>query len=270
MNKPQNTVYIAGVARSGTSWLGQVFNSSPEVVFRFQPLFAYEFKGRVNEESTREEYERLFADMALADTPFLTQSDKQASGEYPRFEKHGTPRTLVFKENRYQSVVGPMLRRVPTLKGIGITRHPCAVLNSWRKNAKEFPPGSDIRSEWRFGNCKNKGNEDYFGYYKWKEVAHLYLDLQDRFPDRFRSIRYEDAVRDPLAVIPELFAFCGIAYEEQTQRFLHESTQARADSYYSVYKDKSVADRWREELDPWIIEEIMDDLKGTRLEAFVR
>ena len=262
------TVALFGVARSGTSWLGQVFNSSPEVVFRFQPLFSYEFKGRVNENSTREEYERLFEEMVTADTPFLTQADKQASGEYPRFEKLAVPRTLVFKENRYQSVLEPMMRRVPSMTGIGIVRHPCGVLDSWSRNAKEFPLGSDIRKEWRFGNCKNIGNEDYFGYYKWKEVTHLYLDLQDKYPDRFRIVQYEDLVNDPMKSIPGLFDFCHITFEEQTRRFLQESGQVHTDSYYAVYKNKSVIDRWREMLDPGIIEEVLANLKGTRLERF--
>lgn len=264
-----NTIMIAGTARSGTSWLGQVFNSSPATVFRFQPLFAYEFKGRVNDDSTREDFERLFADMAAADTPFLTQRDKQESGEYPRFEKDRAPGTLVFKENRYQSTLAAMVRRVPTLTGIGIVRNPCAVINSWRKNPKEFPPGSVLRDEWRFGNCKNTGNEDYFGFHKWKEVAHLYLDLQEQYPDRFRTVRYEDLVRDPLNTIPDLFAFCRLPVHAQTLDFLSASAQAGNDSYYAVFKPASVADRWRSELDPYIVQEIEEELKGTRLGGFL-
>ncbi|MBL0126370.1 MAG: sulfotransferase domain-containing protein [Flavobacteriales bacterium] len=269
------TVALFGVARSGTSWLGQVFNSSPDVVFRFQPLFAFEFKGRVDEDSTRAEYERVFEDMAVADTPFLTQREKQESGIYPNFRKSAAPDTLVFKEARYQSVLEPMLRRVPGLKALGLVRDPRAVLNSWRKNAKEFPPGSDIMREWRFGNCKNSGSPDYFGYYKWKEVAHLYVDLEEQYPDRFRVLRYEDAVHDPLQVFPGLFSFCGIPYTQQTEDFLLESSKDRSsstsveDRYYSVFKDKSVVDKWRKELDPYIIEEIKADLRSTRLEQFL-
>ena len=49
---PDSITYLAGVARSGTSWLGQIFDSSPEVRYSFQPLFSYEFKNRVNENVT--------------------------------------------------------------------------------------------------------------------------------------------------------------------------------------------------------------------------
>lgn len=270
MKTPKQVVYIAGVARSGTSWVAQVVNSSPSVCFRFQPLFAYEFKRRVDEDSDRASYEALFRDMLNTSSPFLTQADKQNSGEYPKFEKNADLDILVFKENRYQSVLEPMMRRVPYLQAVGIVRHPCAVLNSWRHNAKEFPPGSEIRKEWRFGSCKNKGNEDYFGYYKWKEVANLYLDLRAKYHERFMLLRYEDAVHRPQETFPALFEFLGIPFDEPSRRFLEDSTTDRPGSYYSVYKDRRVADAWREELDPHIIDEIHADLAGTRLELFLR
>jgi len=269
MNELDKVVYVAGVARSGTSWIAQILNSHPDVCFRFQPLFAYEFKGRVNEDSSPDEYHQLFLDMYKNNSPFLTQADKRITGEYPQFEKYFNPKTLIFKENRYQSMLEPMLRRVPCLKAVGIVRHPCAVLNSWRKNSKEFPPGSEILRDWRFGNCKNKGNEDYFGYYKWKEVANMYLDLLEKYPDRFMLLRYEDVVYAPERTTSELFRFLGLSYDEDSKRFLRDSTTVHEESYYAVYKDKSVAEKWRSELAPYIVEEIYADLSGTRLEQFL-
>ena len=69
-------IYIGGVARSGTSWLGQVFNSSPKVKFQFQPLFSYEFKGKVNEDSNEVEYRKFYQDLFLINSDFLSQKDK--------------------------------------------------------------------------------------------------------------------------------------------------------------------------------------------------
>ena len=87
MNKPKTITYIAGVARSGTSWLGQLFNSSPQVRFSFQPLFAYEFKNRVTEDSSTEDFRSLIDDIYNTQSSFLNQEDKRDSGEYPIFEK---------------------------------------------------------------------------------------------------------------------------------------------------------------------------------------
>jgi hypothetical protein len=67
----ESIVTIAGVARSGTTWLGEILNSSPHVAYRFQPLFSYAFKDRVGVNSTREEYEAFLRELRRATTFFL-------------------------------------------------------------------------------------------------------------------------------------------------------------------------------------------------------
>jgi hypothetical protein len=267
----KKVIYIAGVARSGTSWLGQVFNSSPDVTFRFQPLFAYEFKNAVNEDSSAADFSQLFEQMVLNDSSFLVQEDKVLSGTYPDFEKNSTNSILAFKENRYQSVIEPMMRKVPYLYGVGLIRHPCAVLSSWMRNEKEFPKGADIEKEWRFGNCKNQGNEDYFGFYKWKEVANLYLDLAEKYPDRFIVQYYEGLLVDTNNKMQDLFKFVGLPWQSNTRDFVVDSGASHSDDYYSVYKNPVLlaSQPWREHLPANIVDEIYADLKGTRLARFL-
>ena len=69
------------------------------------------------------------------------QKDKIISDAYARNVESADEAMLAVKKNRYQSFIAPMLRKVPELRVIGLVRHPCAVLNSWRKNSKEFPEG---------------------------------------------------------------------------------------------------------------------------------
>jgi hypothetical protein len=269
MSKPETISYLAGVARSGTSWLGQIFDSSLEVRFSFQPLFSYEFKNRVNEDSTAGEFRHLLEDIYGTKSPFLIQEDKRKSGEYPVFEKASHTPHMVIKENRYQHVIEPMMRKCPEVKLVGIIRNPNAVINSWLKNPKEFPEGAVPLKEWRYGDCKNQGHEDFFGYYKWKEVSSLYLDLHEKWPDRVYVLRYEDLVDSPEEVVKDLFAFCSIGFSTQTRDFLHQSSNSHIDSPYSVFKDKKVVSQWKNELDPYVISEISHDLSGTRLERFI-
>lgn len=262
--------YIAGVARSGTSWLGQIFNSSPEIIFKFQPLFSYEFKNRINEDSTKEEFENLFKDMISLESDFLDQKDKLKSKDYPKFEKYNNINHLVFKENRYQNVIEPMMRKYENMKLIGIIRNPNACLNSWMKLPKEFPPGYDPLKEWRYGDCKNKGHEDFFGFYKWKEVSNLYLDLKDKWPNRVYLVRYEDLVNNSLEIAKNMFSFCDIQFTEQTKKFIISCNNKHSESPYSVFKNSDlVINQWKRELDPYIINEINANLKGTRLERFL-
>ena len=91
---------IHSVPRSGSSWLGQIFNSSPSVCFRFQPLFSYAFKDYLNKESTMEDILRFFEVIARSNDDFLLQKDKVYSGEYPCFDKKEQFSHIVYKEVR--------------------------------------------------------------------------------------------------------------------------------------------------------------------------
>ena len=63
MHTPERIISINGVPRSGTSWLGQIINSSPDVAFRFQPLFSYTHKGALREDSSVMEIMKFYGDI---------------------------------------------------------------------------------------------------------------------------------------------------------------------------------------------------------------
>jgi len=267
----KHVIVIAGVPRSGTSWIGEIIDSSPDVAYRFQPIFSYAFKDAVNEDSTKEDYEHFFDGIYESSDEFLLQTDKREAGLYPTFNKKDNPKCLAFKTCRYQYLLSKMLQYFENLKILGIIRHPCGVINSWLSNPKEFPQEADPRKEWRFGLCKNKGRpEEFFGFYKWKEVAHLYLDFRAKNPHRVYVVRYEELVDNPILVSKNAFDFLGLEFTEQTQSFLNTCHSFHKESPYSVFRNKSVKDRWQSELDPYIADEIMRDIQGSELERFLR
>lgn len=268
---PRKVIAILGVARSGTSWLGNILDSSPGVVYRFQPLFAYEFRDRITHASSSDEYIQWFRELYACDTEFLTQRDKKEAGLYPVFQKADKPAVLVFKENRFLYYFSKMLRLFPDdVKAICIVRNPCAVINSWLRNPKEFPPESNVDEEWRFGSCKNEGKEEnFFGFYKWREATHLFLDMRDQWPNSVHIVRYEDLVKDPFNQTDKIFAFVKEELSEQTQNFIQESRSKHIESPYAVFKNESVVDSWRSQLDQKIIDEIYSELSGSRLEKFL-
>ena len=49
-------VAIHGVPRSGTSWIGEIINSSPNVLYKFQPLFSYALKDFLTTFSKKRRY----------------------------------------------------------------------------------------------------------------------------------------------------------------------------------------------------------------------
>ena len=265
-----SVVFIAGMARSGTSWLGEIIDSSPDVRYCFQPLFAYAYKNRIGYDSTASDLQRLFGELYDTRDPFVLQQDKRISGEFPTFVKSDAPSHLAFKEIRYQYLIPRILERATNVKIVAVVRHPCGAMLSWLRNPKEFPPNADVSAEWRFGHCKNQGREEnFFGFFKWKETAHLYLDMAEKYPQRTIVVRYEDLVREPLDVTKDIFGFLGLTVGEQTLRFLETCHTTHIESPYAVYKHKGVADAWRMELPATIRDEILADLTGTRLSRFI-
>ena len=268
---PFKVVSIHGAPRSGTSWLGQIFNSHPEVAYRFQPLFSYRFKAAINSESSREEVEAFLANLySIKDDEFILQTQQKDRGVHPVGFAKSAPSTLVMKEVRYHYVIEALRRSVPDIRLIGIVRHPCGAINSWLKTPREFKPEWDMFTEWRSAPKKSLGRrEEYYGFAKWRELASLFLDLSIHCPDSFRLVRYEDLVRNPVVVTQKLFAFCGLDLAPQTITFLSASQASELDDPDTVYRRPDVASRWEDELHPAIRDTILHEVRSTNLEIFL-
>lgn len=267
-NSRPRLIAIWGPPRSGTTWLGQIFDSHPAVAYRFQPLFSYRFKGAVTEQSSPEVVERFLADLLATDDDFIRQTSKRAKTVVPTFEKSSASH-LVFKEVRYLHLISHFLGTVPDSHAVGILRHPCATINSWLKTPREFRPEWDVGAEWRGAPSKNLGRiEEYFGFERWKWVAEHFLHLAQAFPDRFTLVRYEDLVELPTATVASLFARCGLASAKQTADFLRSSQAEEFEHPDSVFRKPEVKDRWRRELPADIREVILAECRGSKLETF--
>ena len=136
-------ISIHGTPRSGTSWLGQIFEKHSRVIYRFQPLFAYRFRDRLSIDSSPEEI-RTFLDEL-----YQVTDDDFIAGKWPRLDnvqfvprstyvKQDQPDVMVMKEVQYHYLIEKFMDAVPDMKIVGIVRNPCAVINSWIHNPKEF------------------------------------------------------------------------------------------------------------------------------------
>ncbi|MCC6447826.1 MAG: sulfotransferase domain-containing protein [Chitinophagaceae bacterium] len=269
-------IAIHSVPRSGSSWIGQIFNSSSRVCFKYQPLFSYAFKDYLNEQSSLEDINNFFKNISNSKDPFLNQEEQIKKGYYPQFEKNGHKEFIIYKEVRYHNLLKNLLEKDKDLKVIGIIRNPLAVIHSWWKAPKEFKAelGWKIEEEWRWAPLKNQNRpEEFNGYEKWKEVALLFEELKEKYPNRFYLLKYIDLCIDPYSTTKDLFEFCQIPFEEQTVMFLRQSQEAGilAEDPYSVYRSskKETDDKWRNGLPYLIVEEIQRDLKNSILEKYL-
>jgi hypothetical protein len=262
-------VLLTGMPRSGTSWLSQIFDSSPHVRFRLSPLFSYDFKNALNEASTAAQWRDLLQKAYESRNEFMDQSERRRNGQYPTFAKKlPDPPILVIKDTRFHNLTASMLERVPHLKVVALVRHPCGAIHSWLTTPGEFPAGADPLTEWRSGACRKTGFGEYWGFDDWQDVTRMHLRLAATMPDRVILQSYETLARDATAQTQALFRFCGIPYEGQTADFLRRSQGEHHPGSYAVYKNPDTACRWRAELQPSIRDAILAELRGTELERF--
>jgi len=264
-------IAIHSVPRSGSSWLGQIFNSSEQVNFNFQPLFSYAFKDALNKNSSSIEIDNFFNNIANSNDSFLSQKDKVDSGIYPKFQKNNLYTHVVYKEVRYHNILKNLLEKDSEIKVIGLVRSPFAVINSFLQSPREFRKdlGWNELDEWQYSNKKNLGKkEEFYGYEKWKEVVLLFNELKDKYPDRFCLVEYIDLLNNTEAEIKKIFDFCNIGISKQTLEFINKSQTLNKEDTYSVYRKKENDDSWIGKLKQQIIKEINTDLEISSLEKY--
>ncbi len=263
-------VVIAGTPRSGTSWLGQIVDSCPNVCYRYQPFFAHAFKNRVTVSSCREDFEAFCNDIYDSNDSFLLQTERKEKGIHKEFrQKNDNPEVLAIKTVRYHDLLERMIELFPDIRVLGIIRNPCGTINSWLTNPAEFPGDADPMAEWRHANCRNSGRpHEYWGFEAWKKLARLFLKLEREYAASFRIVSYERLVDDTLEETRRCFDFLELPVTQQTLDFLQESSHEKTNDKYSVFKNKSVKVKWKSELQEEIRKSIIDDLQGTELERF--
>lgn len=261
----KNTIAIFGVPRSGTSWTGQIFNSSSYVAYRYQPLFSYEFKGMINANSNKQDIEKFHKVILNSKSDFVLQNVIISGEKGISFSKK-EPLHLVWKEVRYLEVIEALLKN-STTKILLMVRHPCAVVNSWMGIPKEFDSTWDPIEEWRYAEKKNQGKkENYFGYEKWKEAAELFVNLKKKYPQRVMIVKYEDLTHDTPNVARKMFEYSGIPFEKQTENFILKSTSTVDDKDpYGVFRLNQDTEKWQHELDELIQEELLRDFEKSDL-----
>ncbi len=264
-----NKIAIFSVPRSGSTWLGQIFNSHPCVVYRFQPNLAYTFPLTLSDHSTRQEIQEFYQALLTTDDPFTTAKISISGRLNPSYPKQD-PSTLVLKETHHLYIIDNLLRNSDT-KVIALVRSPFATLYSWINTPKEFHADWDLREEWKFGAKKNEGDpRNFFGYNKWKEAMHLFLDLREKHDGQFMVLSYEQLLSATVPCINEVFEFCGLDLPEQTLEFIASSESKHEEDVYSVFRIKRKDDAWMKGLPSFVVDAIKDDPEFQQLNSLFK
>lgn len=269
---PYGRIAVHGVPRSGTSWVGEILNSAPDVAYRYQPLFSYAHKDFLDGRSTAADVDTFFERLRRCEDPFTNQTERREAGQFPRFEKVA-PRHVAYKEVRYHQLLPHLMQCAPDLRLCLVVRHPLSVLQSWLQAPREFRAdlGWTVADEWRHAPRKNQGRpEEFNGYARWKQATTLFVELKAAWPARVHLLVYADLLADPAAEARAMFGALGVAWTAQSADFLCASASRHQADAYAVYRQGQRDDRWVGALDAGIVREVEDDLRGSALQAFLR
>ncbi len=264
-------IAIHSVPRSGSTWLGSIFDSHPNVLYRFQPLFSYALKDYLTPESTAKDIDNFFNELVNIKDDFIEQKEAKNKGIIPSFRKDKIT-TVVYKEVRYNHIIENMLEKDKKVKVIGLVRNPLAVLSSWYKAPREFRKDLkwDFNKEWQYANLKNQNKpEEFFGFEKWKQVTNLFEKLKSKYPKRFYLVYYQDLLLQTKKTIKTLFDFAELDFTKQTETFLVSSKTNHDPNVYSVFKKKNTDENWQTILPETIVEKVIMDLEREKLKKYI-
>jgi len=276
-----SAVLIAGAPRSGTSWLGKIFDSHPDVLYRFEPDW-------FDADEADTDSARIRANMAR----WLRNRDPRAAGKRPFFPKSwqtpparllrasliyaeaaatriGLPAwpapdlgdivraRAVIKSVRLSEGLGVFARAVPEGRVLLIVRHPCGQIASLMRGTRDgrfelAEPGTDMPFDeartlaFAAGHGIDEGSFQRLpdaGKYAWSWRAFNETAAASiAGRGNARVVVYEDLCAGPVPEARALLAFSGLSWEAQTETFLVRSTgHDGAAGYYGVLRNSIAA-----------------------------
>lgn len=240
---PLPIALILGCARSGTSILGELIASHPQVLYMFESAIWGKAVG-----DPRESHRLTAADAR-------EEVRRKISRYFVRkIRRHGRSGTVLLEKNPRNCLRIPFLHTLfPEAKFIHIVR-------DGRDVACSLLPGIG-GEEWQHLKPPNWQEllQDYQGIQRcgmtWKTVVELALaDLQS-VPHL--QVRYEDLVNRPVETAESIFRFMGLELHPDTVAFASRIQDKTADSYHADkqkmwYRDdhQRRVGRWQQNLSP--------------------
>lgn len=311
-------ILLFGMPRSGTTWIGKIFDSHPDTLYRHEPdswglLNAIPLMAPIELVEQYRPLVKEFCDrlpgMGLtkvaASTPifpksyysplryelfrlsvFVAKAAAKLLGEQPvpsliRTGDRAHVR-LVWKSIESTGRLGVIERALQPCHAIHITRHPCGYVASVLRGESQKRFTSDVTSSEDLGVLQSGLDTATARQHgltleamkamhpterlAWRWVLFNAKAMQDIAGEsNAMTLRYEDVCRDPIAISRQLFAFAGLPWHAQTERFVGLSTAKDVGRYYSVMKDPLKAStRWKNELPKADIDRIYAVVAGTQ------
>ncbi|WP_058308620.1 sulfotransferase family protein [Gracilibacillus massiliensis] len=259
-----NKIFITGVPRSGTTFLGRTLAFSKDIIYLWEPFNEkyrkgipdyYPFISKNSSESKLRIYNKLidntinFRELNSNVTVyegdgFLKKNLKQIGLDWTFFRYKLAMIKKFFMKNRTTLIKDPIgifltehLISEYDFKVVITMRHPAAIVNARKKLKWEF--------DFNWWEQQKDLNKEHFSKIKSKYIGHLeeerldvldqsiihwvtsyqYIEnLKSKYPDNIFLVRHEDLCINPLTEFGKIFSFCGIEFNEKIKKKITKIT----------------------------------------------
>lgn len=308
-NKQSKLILLIGLGRSGTTWIGKIFDSHPDTYYMHEPD---NWCKKIPLPTITNPTTNIPDTLGMYLDSLIEIKNSQIVGKLPAFPKsyHGLfvnrIRTLninlskvaakfsiripIFNYNLKNKLSNSRLvwksieslgrldyftKSSENIHIIHIIRHPCGFISSVLRGEKVGVFDSDCATSEDFGvfdllskteqaqahgislqTFKEMTSLERLAW-KWVLVNEKAL-VEGKLHNQTMLLKYEDLCANPIEVAKQLFEYCGLNWNIQSENFLSKSTNTNKTQYYSVFKDpKQAASKWKNELSPTDINTIM-------------
>ena len=248
------TVMVSGVARSGTTWLGNIIASQGSNRLMFEPFNPWPV-GPLHSANYIQYKRPTDEDAELADFCGRLFSGAIRHSWIDRHIDHLLPKGRVVKAVRANLMLAWLRQNFPQVRQVLLIRHPCAVVSSWLQLGwtaerdiaalLEQPKLVDdfLVNKWDLIKRANTIEERIAIVWC---VNHL-VPLQQAQSGDLHVVFYERLITQPEVEVPRLFRAVGREYQDSIFDYLSKpSTTARPSSAVVTGHDRVT--RWQKKL----------------------
>lgn len=244
----ENTVFMAGTGRSGTTWLSSVINYNNNFRYihePFHPMRVKEISHIINGQYLREDDmdEKFF-------NPFKNIVEGRIRGSWiDRYNKKTFPKARLIKAVRANLLVSWLHHNFPTMPIIYTMRHPLAVTNS--KMTRNWPPRYSMYLDQKeliqdyldpfMDNILSAKNDFEKHIYSW--CIENYVPLKQLKKSDIHFLAYEELFAYPEIEVKRLFDYLNMEYTDKVfEKVRKPSPTSRKNS--AIVEGKSAIKGW--------------------------
>ena len=268
----RKAIFLAGVGRSGTTWISEVINYNNDYRYIFEPFHPHKVP------ICRHFRYRQYLEPNNTDPRFIAPTNSILSGRIrTRWSESLNHKTLcdrrLIKDIRANLLLGWLHEQFPELPIVLLLRRPCAVAASkqklgWHTHLNEFLSQSDLMSHHLepFRSVMEAVQTDFERHIVlW--CIETYVPLKQLQLNHLHLVFYEQSCSRPAEEIRRLFDFLGLPFSQAVlDSAQRPSAQSRSDS--AIISGANRMDSWHKSVSPEQTRRAMEILHRFGLDGF--